>query len=69
MRQVRYGGSGRQQAPRLVELIALKQYGNRYDDAVAKLRQSALDQALENGGWGSSVAGGVAASLLKATCQ
>lgn len=34
------------------ELIALKQYGNRYDDAVAKLRQSALDQALENGGWG-----------------
>lgn len=34
------------------ELIALKQYGNRYDDAVAKLRQSALDQALEKGGWG-----------------
>lgn len=24
---------------------------------------------VENGGWGSSVAGGVAASLLKATCQ
>lgn len=34
------------------ELIALKQYGNRYDGAVAKLRQSALDQAMENGGWG-----------------
>lgn len=34
------------------ELIALKQYGNRYDDAVAKLRKSALDQALEKGGWG-----------------
>ena len=24
---------------------------------------------VENGGWGSSVAGGVAASLLKAACQ
>ena len=34
------------------ELIALKQYGNRYDSAVAKLRQSALDQAMEKGGWG-----------------
>ena len=34
------------------EIIALKQYGLRYDSALEKLRDSALDQAIESGGWG-----------------
>lgn len=34
------------------EIIALKQYGLRYDSALDKLRKSALAQAIEDGGWG-----------------
>lgn len=34
------------------EIIALKQYGLRYDAALDKLRKSALAQAIEDGGWG-----------------